>query len=170
MLIATLVAPIRVVGNLASLFSLLGFAVVNLAVIRLRRQRPNLARPFEVPFYPAAPLLGIVLNLLLGLFISPETWAIAIGWLGIGVVFYVALHRPSIPFGRGEPAVDDGPTSAAGGSASGADGDADAPVVVDTPTTADPDPWGEREGASPADGDAREVEVDPDATDTEEER
>ncbi|MFB6298484.1 MAG: APC family permease, partial [Salinirussus sp.] len=52
MLLATAVAPINVVGNLASLFSLLGFIVVNLAVIRLRRTQPNLSRPFSVPFYP----------------------------------------------------------------------------------------------------------------------
>jgi amino acid transporter len=93
MLVAVLVVPIRTVGNLASLFSLLGFVVVNLAVIRLRRQQPDLRRPFEIPYYPAPPVLGIVLNLLLGLFIDPVTWALAVGWLAVGAGVYLFLQR-----------------------------------------------------------------------------
>ncbi|WP_380681182.1 APC family permease [Salinigranum sp. GCM10025319] len=93
MLVAVVVVPIRVVGNLASLFSLLGFVVVNLALIRLRRRQPDLQRPFEVPFYPLPPVLGIVCNLLLGLFIDPFTWALAIGWLAFGGVVYLVWSR-----------------------------------------------------------------------------
>lgn len=93
MLVAVVVVPIRVVGNLASLFSLLGFVVVNLSVIRLRRRKPDLSRPFSIPYYPIPPLLGIGFNLLLGFFISPRTWAIALGWLVVGAVVYVAWQR-----------------------------------------------------------------------------
>ncbi|MFB6352661.1 MAG: APC family permease [Halobacteriales archaeon] len=93
MLISVLVVPIRTVGNLASLFSLLGFIVVNLAVIRLRRRQPDLRRPFEIPYYPLPPILGIGLNLLLGLFISPVTWALALGWLAVGGAVYWLLER-----------------------------------------------------------------------------
>ena len=93
MLVAVVVVPIRVVGNLASLFSLLGFVVVNLALIRLRQRQPDLQRPFEVPFYPLPPILGIVCNLLLSLFIDPFTWALAIGWLAFGGVVYLVWSR-----------------------------------------------------------------------------
>ncbi|MDX1745284.1 MAG: APC family permease, partial [Halobacteriales archaeon] len=93
MLIAVLVVPIRTVGNLASLFSLLGFIVVNFAVIKLRRTRPNMRRPFSIPFYPIPPLLGIVFNLLLGLFIDPRTWVLALGWLALGGGVYLLLSR-----------------------------------------------------------------------------
>ncbi|MDZ7701946.1 MAG: APC family permease [Halobacteriales archaeon] len=96
MAVATVLAPISLVGNLASLFSLLGFVVVNLAVIKLRHTQPDLSRPFELPFYPIPPILGIVLNLLLGLFIAPLTWAIAVGWLVVGILVYVTLHRRTI--------------------------------------------------------------------------
>ncbi|WP_276259458.1 APC family permease [Haloglomus litoreum] len=99
MLVAVLVVPIRIVGNLASLFSLLGFVVVNLAAIELRREQPDLRRPFEIPYYPVPPILGIALNLLLGLFIDPVTWALAVGWLVVGGAVYVALQRR-----KGEPA------------------------------------------------------------------
>jgi amino acid transporter len=93
MLLAVMVIPIRIVGNLASLFSLLGFVIVNLSVIRLRRQQPDLRRPFEIPYYPIPPILGIVFNLLLGLFIDPVTWALAISWLVLGGAIYWALSR-----------------------------------------------------------------------------
>ena len=93
MFVAVLVVPIRVVGNLASLFSLLGFIIVNYALIRLRRQQPDLRRPFEIPYYPWPPILGIVLNLLLGFFIDPFTWALAVGWLLFGGVVYLLLSR-----------------------------------------------------------------------------
>ena len=93
MLVSVMVVPIRTVGNLASLFSLLGFVVVNLAVIQLRRSQPDLRRPFEIPLYPLPPLFGIVLNLLLGLFIDPVTWALAVGWLAAGGVVYWLLER-----------------------------------------------------------------------------
>jgi amino acid transporter len=100
MLVAVLVVPIRIVGNLASLFSLLGFVIVNYALVRLRRRQPDLQRPFEVPYYPLTPVLGIVCNLLLGLFIDPFTWALAVGWLLFGAGVYAALSRRG---GRAEP-------------------------------------------------------------------
>ncbi|MBX0322656.1 APC family permease [Halomicroarcula sp. F13] len=111
MLVAVAVVPIRLVGNLASLFSLLGFVIVNLSVVRLRRQQPDLRRPFEVPFYPATPVLGIVLNLLLGAFISFQTWALAVGWLVVGAVVYLLLSRrrgePGVPTREPEPEISE---------------------------------------------------------------
>jgi APA family basic amino acid/polyamine antiporter len=93
MLLVVLLVPLRLIGNLASLFSLLGFVVVNVAVIRLRRQKPDPSRPFSIPLYPVPPLLGIALNLFLGLFISPRTWVIAIAWLLFGGVVYLLWER-----------------------------------------------------------------------------
>ncbi|WP_204281215.1 hypothetical protein, partial [Proteus mirabilis] len=43
----------------------MGSVIVNVAVIRLRRERPNMNRPYEMPFYPAPPIIGIALNLIL---------------------------------------------------------------------------------------------------------
>ncbi len=105
MLVATIVAPISLVGNLASLFSLLGFIVVNLAVIKLRRDQPRLNRPFEIPFYPAPPILGCILNLVLAAFISPLTWAVAAGWLLFGAAVYTGLNSKRVRnvFSSGQP-------------------------------------------------------------------
>ena len=97
MLLAVAFIPIQAVGRLSSLFFLLSFVVVNASVITLRRERPDLNRPYEMPFYPLPPLLGIGLNLLLGVFIEFDTWVMGVAWIGLGVVVYLALER------RGEP-------------------------------------------------------------------
>jgi len=92
MFVSVAFVPVRQVGNLSSLFFLLSFIVVNGAVIKLRRERPDLNRPYEMPFYPAPPILGIVLNLLLGFYIDPNTWIMGIGWLALGTVVFLAFE------------------------------------------------------------------------------
>ena len=93
MLLAVAFAPIEQVGNLSSLFFLLSFVVVNGSVIKLRRERPNLTRPYEMPLYPLPPVLGIVLNLVLGAFIDPRIWAVGVGWLVLGGLVYLLLEQ-----------------------------------------------------------------------------
>jgi amino acid transporter len=80
-------------GRLSSLFFLLSFVVVNGSAIKLRRERPDMTRPYEMPFYPVPPVLGIVLNLLLGVFIDPFIWAVGVAWLALGGLVYLVLGR-----------------------------------------------------------------------------
>jgi amino acid transporter len=93
MLVAITLLPIRQVGNLSSLFFLLSFVVVNVSALKARRERPNLNRPFEMPLYPIPPLVGIVCNLVLGVFIDWQMWAVGIGWLVVGYAVYLVLDR-----------------------------------------------------------------------------
>ena len=51
---------INTLGDLTSVGTLAAFAIVCLAVIWLRRTRPDLERAFKTPFYPVTPILGIV--------------------------------------------------------------------------------------------------------------
>ncbi len=64
-MLGSVALPTQSAGNMSSLFFLLSFIIVNVAVIRLRRERPNMNRPYEMPFYPAPPIIGIALNLIL---------------------------------------------------------------------------------------------------------
>ena len=87
--------PIEQVGRVSSLFFLVSFVVVNWSVIRLRNRRPNMRRPFEMPFYPAIPILAIVLNLVLAYFLlrdDPYTLVLGLGWIAIGGLVYAALQ------------------------------------------------------------------------------
>jgi len=52
---------------------IIGFLFVNLSLIKLRREKPSLERPFKVPLYPLTPILGIVTSLLLIFFLEPGT-------------------------------------------------------------------------------------------------
>ena len=57
--IAASLLPLGVLGDLVSLGTALAFAIVCGSVIYLRRHNPGMKRPFEVPFYPYTPILGI---------------------------------------------------------------------------------------------------------------
>ncbi len=94
-MLASTTLPTQSAGNMSSLFFLLSFIVVNAAVIRLRRERPNMTRPYEVPFYPIPPLLGIILNgiltVVLIVFIlrtDPLALALSAGWMAVGLVIF----------------------------------------------------------------------------------
>jgi amino acid transporter len=99
-MLASVVLPTASAGNMSSLFFLLSFVVVNGAVIKLRRERPNMNRPYTMPFYPVPPVLGIVLNLVLTVvlveyLIRTDQLALILSaaWILIGVVLYFALDR-----------------------------------------------------------------------------
>lgn len=76
---------------------IVGFVFVNLSLIKLRRDKPNLHRPFKVPLFPLTPLLGIGTSLLLLFFLEPGTLFIGAELFVFGVIAYyirmVAHHR-----------------------------------------------------------------------------
>jgi amino acid transporter len=99
-MLGSVILPTQSAGNMSSLFFLLSFVVVNASVIKLRRERPNLTRPYEMPFYPAPPILGIVLNLILGgvlvqylIRADPLALVLSGAWILLGLVAYYGLQR-----------------------------------------------------------------------------
>lgn len=95
--IGALTLPIEdVAAGTVVMFKLL-FLLVNVSVINLRRNRPDLDRGYIIPWFPGVPLIGIVLKLLLAIFLyelSPIAWYSAIAWIMVGVVFYYLYSRP----------------------------------------------------------------------------
>jgi APA family basic amino acid/polyamine antiporter len=57
---------------------IIGFFIVNLSLIRLRRRKPRLKRPFKTPAYPVLPIAGIVSSLFLLLFIDPAVMVLGL--------------------------------------------------------------------------------------------
>jgi len=99
-MLGSVALPTQSAGNMSSLFFLLSFVVVNGAVIKLRRERPDMRRPYEMPYYPIPPVLGIVLNLVLtGVLVvylvgeDPLALGLSAAWVALGVVVYAALNR-----------------------------------------------------------------------------
>ncbi len=54
----------------------------------LRRTRPDLERPFKVPFVPALPIASAVISLVLMASLPWTTWERLIIWMAIGIVVY----------------------------------------------------------------------------------
>ena len=79
---------ITFLGQLVSLGTLLAFTIVCLGVWVMRKQQPDVPRPFRTPWVPLVPILGMIISL--ALMVSSDTPA-KIGffsWLIIGLVIY----------------------------------------------------------------------------------
>ncbi|NWG10921.1 amino acid permease [Candidatus Bathyarchaeota archaeon] len=82
---------------------IIGFIFVNLSLMRLRRDKPELYRPFKVPLYPLTPVLGIATSLLLLFFLDPGTLLIGLELFIFGIIAYyirmVGYYRMYHAFG-----------------------------------------------------------------------
>jgi amino acid transporter len=89
--------PIQVVGEMTSIGTLFAFVVVCMAVIVLRKTRPDAHRPFRVPGGATIPVLGVLSCLYLMVSLSVMTWVRLLVWLDIGMLiywFYGRTHSP----------------------------------------------------------------------------
>ncbi|MEQ1765296.1 MAG: amino acid permease [Pyrinomonadaceae bacterium] len=82
------VVPISALGQLVSIGTLFAFVIVSIGVIVLRRTRPDLPRPFKVPFSPFVPILAAGTSLYLMYGLPWDTWARLLIWMAIGILIY----------------------------------------------------------------------------------
>ena len=68
--------------------TLLAFVIVCAAVLIMRKTHPDAERPFQAPFGPIVPLLGIASCLVLMFSLPAENWLRLAVWLVIGLVIY----------------------------------------------------------------------------------
>jgi amino acid transporter/nucleotide-binding universal stress UspA family protein len=83
--------PIEDVASAADIMFLLLFLQVNLAMIRLRKKRPDLDRGFKVPLFPVLSIIGILLLLFLAVYMfnySLTAWIVTAVWIVIGLSVY----------------------------------------------------------------------------------
>jgi basic amino acid/polyamine antiporter, APA family len=85
--------PIRVVGEMTSIGTLLAFVMVCLGVIILRKQQPNAPRAFKTPWVPFVPIMGIVTCLLMMVSLPIETWFRLLIWLLLGLIVYFRFGK-----------------------------------------------------------------------------
>lgn len=85
--------PIRVVGEMTSIGTLLAFVMVCAGVLILRKQQPNIHRPFKTPLVPLVPILGILTCFAMMTFLPGDTWLRLIIWLAIGLVIYYTYGK-----------------------------------------------------------------------------
>ena len=90
--------PIEQVAAAADIMFMFLFIQVNVALIRLRRIRPDLDRGFRVPFVPLTPVLAMASMLVLSFFLLreyPLGTVTALAWVAVGAGVYrgYARHR-----------------------------------------------------------------------------
>jgi APA family basic amino acid/polyamine antiporter len=83
------VTPIEKATKMTSIGTLLAFAMICVAVLVLRKTRPDLHRPFKVRYLPAIAILGIFFNILLMCSLDSATWLRLLVWSVIGVLVYL---------------------------------------------------------------------------------
>jgi APA family basic amino acid/polyamine antiporter len=91
-LIAILAAlvPLGTIVELVNIGTLFAFVLVNIGVIVLRRTRPEMPRPYRVPWSPVLPIIGVAFAIYLMSDLPWETWVRFIVWLAVGLLIYAA--------------------------------------------------------------------------------
>jgi APA family basic amino acid/polyamine antiporter len=89
-LIAILAAlvPLGTIVELVNIGTLFAFVLVNIGVIILRRTRPEMPRPYRVPWSPVLPILGVAFAIYLMSDLPWETWVRFVVWLAVGLLIY----------------------------------------------------------------------------------
>jgi basic amino acid/polyamine antiporter, APA family len=83
--------PIEDVASAADIMFLLLFLQVNIAMIRLRKKRPDLDRGFKVPLFPYLSIIGITMLLFLAIYMfkySIMAWVVTLIWSALGLLVY----------------------------------------------------------------------------------
>jgi len=93
MLTMTALFPIDQAAATGSLMFLFLFMQVNMTLLALRRQRPEMNRPYTMPWVPLLPLTAMAGNALLAMHLfaySPSVWYVAGAWIMAGALLYYA--------------------------------------------------------------------------------
>jgi APA family basic amino acid/polyamine antiporter len=85
--------PIRVVGEMTSIGTLLAFILVCLGILILRKRQPDAPRAFRTPWVPVVPILGILTCAAMMLSLPLDTWIRLIVWLAVGLAIYFAYGK-----------------------------------------------------------------------------
>jgi len=85
--------PGHVAGDLTSFGTLFAFVLVSLGVWIMRRENPDMPRPFKTPLVPVVPILGAVICLGMIAAIDQRTLKFAMIWMLIGLVVYFLYSK-----------------------------------------------------------------------------
>lgn len=85
--------PVDFLTEMVSIGTLLAFSVVCVGVWVLRRQRPEMHRPFMTPWVPLVPIVGVVSIFVMMLSLNPITWLRLATWFVVGLIIYLCYSR-----------------------------------------------------------------------------
>lgn len=85
--------PLDFIVQFLSIGTLLGFSVVSLAVIVLRKTMPDFKRTFKTPGVPVTPIVSVICCIVLLSRLHAKTWIGFLCWLIIGLLIYFFYGR-----------------------------------------------------------------------------
>lgn len=85
--------PLNVLAELINIGTLAAFTLISVAVLVLRKTRPELPRAFRCPGVPVVPLLSVGFCLSLMAHLQALTWIAFLVWLVVGLVIYFGYAR-----------------------------------------------------------------------------
>ena len=78
------------VVNFGSLFT---YLFVHLSLIKLRKSKTEIERPFKVPLYPIIPILGAISCIFLMYYLSDNAKIAAAIWFLVGLLVYIIMTK-----------------------------------------------------------------------------
>ncbi|MCX9190710.1 amino acid permease [Carbonactinospora thermoautotrophica] len=85
--------PLAALAEMVNIGTLCAFVLVSIAVIILRRTRPDLRRAFRTPLVPLVPAFSALAAFYLMLNLAVETWLRFLVWMVIGFFIYFLYSR-----------------------------------------------------------------------------
>jgi APA family basic amino acid/polyamine antiporter len=85
--------PLRIVGELVSIGTLLAFVIVSGSVMGMRRMHPEIRRPFRTPFVWFVGPMGMIVCLAQMAGLPGDTWLRLFIWMAIGLCVYFGYGR-----------------------------------------------------------------------------
>jgi APA family basic amino acid/polyamine antiporter len=85
--------PIKELGEITSMGTLLAFVIVCVGVLVLRRVDPDRVRVFRAPWVPFVPIAGILVCGGMMAALPLLTWEMLMVWLALGMVVYLSYSR-----------------------------------------------------------------------------
>ena len=85
--------PLNILTELINIGTLAAFSLVSIAVVIMRKKRPDLKRTFRVPFVPVIPALAVIFCVMLMTYLSWHTWVAFAIWIVLGLIVYFGYAR-----------------------------------------------------------------------------
>lgn len=85
--------PLGDLAELVNIGTLTAFTIISVAVIVLRKTKPDMKRAFYCPMVPVVPGLAIVFCVFLMFQLGSHTWIRFLIWMAIGIIVYFAYSR-----------------------------------------------------------------------------
>jgi APA family basic amino acid/polyamine antiporter len=92
--------PIRVLGHMTSIGTLLAFIIVCAGVMILRKTHPEFERGYRTPFVPFVPIGGILVCLAMMVSLDIDTWIRLVAWLVVGMAIFFGFSRSHLRAAR----------------------------------------------------------------------